>query len=414
MDTLREFDPEIANAIDLETKRQHDGLELIPSENYVSKAVLEATGTILTNKYAEGYPKKRYYGGCQHIDTVEQVAIDRLKQLFKCEHANVQPHCGSSANMGTYLALLKPGDRIMGMDLFHGGHLTHGFKTSFSAKMYQSFPYQLSKETERIDFWELRKHAKIVKPKIIVAGASAYPREIDFKAFKEIADEVGAYFMADIAHIAGLVLAGIHKSPFPHADIVTSTTHKTLRGPRSGIIMCKEEFAKKIDKAIMPGIQGGPLEHVIAAKAVCFKEAATISFTEYQKQIVKNAQVLADTLLSGGLKLVTGGTDNHLMLINLSDKELTGQDAETALGKAEITVNKNTIPFDKRSPFITSGVRIGTPAITTRGMKESEMKHVGELILKVINNHTNDELLSKVKQEVKELCDQFPIPDSFV
>jgi len=414
MEELGRMDPELVEAIDLEIKRQHDGLELIPSENYVSKAILEATGTILTNKYAEGYPRKRYYGGCVHIDTVEQLAIDRLKKLFNCDHANVQPHSGSNANMGVYFAVLKAGDRIMGMDLFHGGHLTHGFKTSFSGKLFHSFPYTVDPKTELINYDELKKQAKFVKPKLIIAGASAYPRLIDFRAFKQIADEVGAMLMVDIAHIAGLIVAGEHPSPIPYADFVTSTTHKTLRGPRAGVIMCKEEYAKKIDKSIMPGIQGGPLEHVIAAKAVCFKEASTEAFKTYQRQIVKNAKVLADTLMSSGLKLVTDGTDNHLMLINLSKTEITGKDAETALEIAGITVNKNTVPFDQRSPFITSGIRIGTPAITTRGMNESEMKHIGEFMVRVLKDTQNMELLAKIKQEVKELCDQFPLPNSFV
>ena len=408
---LKKEDPEIYQAIEKEKARQMEGLELIPSENFVSKAVLEATSSILTNKYAEGYPGKRYYGGCEFIDVVEQLAIDRVKKLFGCDHANVQPHSGSSANMAAYMAALKPGDKIMGLDLFFGGHLTHGYKTSFSSKFYVSAPYTLNKETELIDFDQIRLLANKEKPNIIVAGATAYPREFDFKRFREVADECGALLMCDIAHIAGLIIAGAHQSPIPHAHIVTTTTHKTFRGPRGGVVLCKSEFAQAVDKTIIPGMQGGPLEHVIAAKAVCFKEAMKPEFKLYGKQIVKNSKALANTLMENGFKLVTNGTDNHLMLVNFGQNGLTGKEAETYLGEAGITVNKNTIPFDTRSPLVGSGIRLGTPAITTVGMKENEMKIIGDFIAKVLKNPSDSSLRKKIKQEVKELCSKFKFYD---
>lgn len=411
LSNLKKEDPEIYQAIEKEKARQMDGLELIPSENFVSKAVLEATGSILTNKYAEGYPGKRYYGGCEFIDVAEQLAIDRVKKLFNCDHANVQPHSGSSANMAAYMAALQPGQKIMGLDLYFGGHLTHGYKTSFSSKFYVSTPYTLNKETELIDFDQIRMLAKKEKPNMIVAGATAYPREFDFKQFREVADEVGALLMCDIAHIAGLVIAGVHQSPIPYAHIVTTTTHKTLRGPRGGVIMCKSEFAQAVDKTIIPGMQGGPLEHVIAAKAVCFKEAMKPEFKQYGKQIVKNSKALANTLMENGFKLVTNGTDNHLMLINFGNNGLTGKEAEGMLGEAGITVNKNTVPYDTRSPLVGSGVRLGTPAITTMGMKENEMKIIGNFITKVLKNPSDNALRKKIRQEVKELCGKFNFYD---
>lgn len=406
---IAQIDPEITEAIIAEKKRQQEGLELIPSENFVSQAVLQATGSVLTNKYAEGYPGKRYYGGCDKVDIVENLARDRAKQLFGCDHVNVQPHSGSQANMGVFMAFLEPGDRFMGMDLCHGGHMTHGLKINFSGKLYENFPYQVTKETELIDYEALQKQAEMVKPKMIIAGGSAYPRIIDFKKFKEIADSVGALLMADIAHIAGLIVAGLHPSPVQYADFVTTTTHKTLRGPRGGMIMCKEEHAKKIDKSILPGIQGGPLMHVIAAKAVCFKEAMLPEFKTYQEQIVKNAKFLAEELKNNGLRLISGGTDNHLILVDVTQKSLTGKEAEAALEKANITVNKNTIPFEDKPPLVTSGIRVGTPAITTRGMKEEEMRKIGNWISMVLNNPNDQELLTRIKSDVKELCDKFPL-----
>ena len=406
---IAQIDPEITEAIIAEKKRQQEGLELIPSENFVSQAVLQATGSVLTNKYAEGYPGKRYYGGCDKVDIAENLARDRAKQLFGCDHVNVQPHSGSQANMGVFMAFLEPGDRFMGMDLCHGGHMTHGLKINFSGKLYENFPYQVTKETELIDYEALQKQAEMVKPKMIIAGGSAYPRIIDFKKFKEIADSVGALLMADIAHIAGLIVAGLHPSPVQYADFVTTTTHKTLRGPRGGMIMCKEEHAKKIDKSILPGIQGGPLMHVIAAKAVCFKEAMLPEFKTYQEQIVKNAKVLAEELKNNGLRLISGGTDNHLILVDVTQKSLTGKEAEAALEKANITVNKNTIPFEDKPPLVTSGIRLGTPAITTRGMKEEEMRKIGNWISMVLNNPNDQELLTRIKSDVKELCDKFPL-----
>jgi len=405
---LKEFDPEIYDAIRLETERQEYRLELIASENLVSEAVLEAAGSVLTNKYAEGYPGKRYYGGCEHVDRVEELAIERAKKLFGCEHVNVQPHSGSQANMAVYMAACKTGDTVMGMNLTHGGHLTHGSPVNFSGKLYNVVFYGVRRDNHRIDMDQVRDLAKKHRPKLIVVGASAYPREIDFNAFRTVADEVGSHIMVDIAHIAGLVCAGLHPSPVPFAEFVTTTTHKTLRGPRSGVIMCKEPFRKAIDKEIFPGIQGGPLMHIIAAKAVAFKEALSPSFKDYQKQILANAKTLAESLIRLGYELISGGTDNHLMLVDLTKKEITGKEAEEALEKAGITVNKNTIPFETKSPFITSGIRIGVPAVTTKGMKEEEMKLIASLIDRAIKGRTNPEGLEKIKEEVMELCKRFP------
>ena len=407
--TLAEIDPATARAIKDEERRQDEGLELIPSENYVSRAVREATASVLTNKYAEGYPGARYYGGCEYVDVAETLAIERAKHLYQAEHANVQPHCGSSANMAVYMALLKPGDTIMGMDLPHGGHLTHGFKVSFSGKLYKSVPYGVDRDTERIDYDALAQLAHEHRPKMIICGASAYPRIIDFARFRKVADEVDALLMADIAHIAGLVIAEEHPSPIKHAHIVTTTTHKTLRGPRGGMIMCKKEYAQAIDKALMPGIQGGPLMHIIAAKAVCFAEAMRPDFKLYQRQIVRNAKVLARMLSGAGLRLTTGGTDNHLMVVDVRPLGMNGKEAEKALSLAGITVNKNTIPFDPNPPLVTSGIRLGTPAITTRGMKEPEMERVGAFIVEALKNHNDTASLSRIKEEVKVLCQRFPL-----
>jgi len=409
MSKLKEVDPDIHNVIFGETKRQADGLELIASENFVSEAVMEAAGSVMTNKYSEGYPGKRYYGGCEFMDIAENLARDRAKELFGCEHVNVQPHSGSQANMAVYFSVLKPGDTLLGMNLSHGGHLTHGHPINFSGKFFNVVTYGVNKQTEVIDYEELKKIAIEANPKMIVAGASAYPRELDFKKFREVADEVGAYLMVDIAHIAGLIVAGIHQSPIPYADFVTTTTHKTLRGPRGGMIMCKKKYAKDLDREVMPGIQGGPLMHVIAAKAVAFKEAMEPSFKEYQRQIVKNAKALAAAIAKLGYHVVSGGTDTHLMLISLIEKNLTGKVAEEALEMAGITVNKNTVPFDPQKPFITSGIRMGTPALTTRGMKESEMEKIAILIDKVISNLGNEEVYAQVKGEVLELCQKFPL-----
>jgi glycine hydroxymethyltransferase len=408
-ENLRRTDPEIFEAIFNELQRQRNGLELIASENFTSDAVMEAMGNVMTNKYAEGYPGARYYGGCEFVDVAERLAIERAKQLFGAEHVNVQPHSGVQANMAVYFAVLNPGDTILSMQLSHGGHLSHGHKVSFSGKLYNVVHYTVHPETERIDFDLVRKLALEHKPKLILAGYSAYPRIIEWDKFREIADEVGAYFMADIAHIAGLVAAGIHPSPIPYAHFVTTTTHKTLRGPRGGMIMCKAEFAKDIDKAVFPGAQGGPLMHVIAAKAVALKEALTPEFKQYQEQIVKNAKKLAETLISEGLRLVTGGTDNHLMLVDLRPFKITGNIAEKALEKAGITVNKNTIPFDPEKPTVTSGIRIGTPAVTTRGMKEDEMVKIGKLISKVLRAPDDEKVISEVRKEVQELCDAYPL-----
>ena len=410
MNYLKEVDVDVYNAIVEEEIRQEEGIELIASENFVSKAVMEACGSVMTNKYAEGYPHRRYYGGCVNVDVVEDLAIERLKKLFNVKYANVQPHSGSQANMGVYVALLNPGDTILGMSLDAGGHLTHGYKINFSGKNYVGIGYGLDEKTELIDYDKVRELAIEHKPKLIVAGASAYSKEIDFKKFREIADEVEAYLLVDMAHIAGLVAAGVHPSPVEYAHIVTSTTHKTLRGPRGGIIITNdEEIAKKIDRNIFPGIQGGPLMHIIAAKAIAFKEALDPSFTEYQIQVAKNAKVLAQTLVDGGLRIVSGGTDNHLMLVDLRAKNVTGKLAEEKLEAAGITCNKNAIPNDPEKPFVTSGVRLGTPAVTTRGLKEEEMKIIGRLILKVLENVNDDKAIAEVKIEVVELMKKFPL-----
>lgn len=410
MSYIKNVDVEVYNAIVEEAKRQEEGIELIASENFVSKAVMEAAGSVFTNKYAEGYPGKRYYGGCVNADVVESLAIERLKEMFGAKYANVQPHSGSQANMGVYVSLLEAGDKILGMGLSAGGHLTHGYKINFSGKNYVGIEYGLNAETELIDFEQVRSLALEHKPKIIVAGASAYSRIIDFKKFREIADEVGAYLMVDMAHIAGLVAAGEHPNPIEYADVVTSTTHKTLRGPRGGIILTNnEEIAKKIDKTIFPGIQGGPLVHIIAAKAVAFKEALQPEYKEYQKQVRKNAKAMADELVKSGLRIVSGGTDNHLMLVDLRPKNVTGKAAEEALEKAGITCNKNAIPNDPEKPFITSGVRLGTPAITARGMKEDEARKIAGMIVKVLENINDEEKIAEVKKEVVELTKKFPL-----
>lgn len=404
---IAQTDSEVAEAIQNEVARQRNKIELIASENFTSEAVMEAMGTPLTNKYAEGYPGKRYYGGCEHVDVVEQLAIDRAKKMFGAEHANVQPHSGAQANAAVYFAFLNPGDVILGMDLAHGGHLTHGMAKNISGKYYKAVPYGVSRDTYTIDYDEVKKIAKECKPKMIVAGASAYPRILDFKRFREIADEVGAYLMVDMAHIAGLVVAGLHPSPVPYADFVTTTTHKTLRGPRGGMILCRNEYAKAIDSAVFPGTQGGPLMHVIAAKAISFKEALTEDFKGYQANIVKNARTLAAALKSKGFKLVSGGTDNHLMLVDLSDKNITGKDAQNRLDEVNITVNKNGIPFDTQSPFVTSGIRIGTPAVTARGMDEADMEEIAELIYLTLTDKENG--MHMVKKRVQELCDKRPL-----
>ena len=409
MSILETFDPDVAQAIRLETERQEYSLELIASENFVSEAVLEAQGSVMTNKYAEGYPGKRYYGGCQHVDIVERLAIERAKLLFGADHVNVQPHSGSQANMAVYFSVLKPGDTILGMNLSHGGHLTHGSPVNFSGRFFNVVSYGVSRENQTIDYNEVERLALEHNPKMIVVGASAYSRIIDFAAFRSIADKVGAVVMVDMAHIAGLVATGLHPNPVPHAEFVTTTTHKTLRGPRGGMILCREEFAKVVNSNIFPGIQGGPLMHVIAAKAVAFKEALTPEFKIYQEQIVKNARTLAAELMERGFKLVSGGTDNHLMLVDLSDTELTGKIAEEALDRAGITVNKNTVPFETRSPFVTSGFRIGTPAATTHGLKEKEMKEVAGFIAEVLANVNNDEKLAEIKGSVNAMMKRFPL-----
>lgn len=405
-ENLQKGDPEIRDVIQKEIERQQQHIELIASENFVSKEVMEAMGSQLTNKYAEGYPGKRYYGGCEIVDIAENIARDRLKELFGAEHANVQPHSGSNANLGVYFAFLKPGDKVLGMNLSQGGHLTHGSPVNISGTYYNFIEYGVDKETEIIDYEEVRKIALREKPKMIVAGASAYAREIDFKKFREIADEVDAYLMVDMAHIAGLVAAGLHDNPVPHAHFVTTTTHKTLRGPRGGAILCKKEYAKKIDKAIFPGIQGGPLMHIIAAKAVSFGEALKPEFKEYQKQIIANAKALAEALKENGFRLVTDGTDNHLILIDVRTKGLTGKKAETLLEEVRVATNKNTIPFDPESPFVTSGIRIGTPAVTTRGMKEEDMKEIASIITMALDENEDRE---EIKSKVKTLCDKFPL-----
>ena len=404
---IRQTDPEIAQAMEKELQRQRDHLELIASENFVSEAVMAAMGSHLTNKYAEGYPGKRYYGGCEVVDVVENIARDRLKQIFGAEHANVQPHSGAQANLSVYFSLLEHGDTIMGMDLAHGGHLTHGSPVNMSGKYFNIVPYGVSRDTERIDYEEMRRIALECKPKMIVAGASAYPRAIDFAKIREIADEVGALMMVDMAHIAGLVAAGLHANPVPYADVVTSTTHKTLRGPRGGLILCKEQYAKAIDKGIFPGTQGGPLMHTIAAKAVCFGEALTPEFKAYQQQVVKNAATLAQALAANGMRIVSGGTDNHLMLVDLTASGRTGKEVEKLLDLANITVNKNTIPFETRSPFITSGIRIGTPAVTSRGLTENDMLLVASFIARIVEG--GEEAVPEVKKSVAALCAQYPL-----
>ena len=407
--SLSEFDPEIYNAIKNEEQRQSTGLELIASENFTYRAVLEATGSVFTNKYAEGYPGRRYYGGCEFVDVVENLAMERAKKLFGAEHVNVQPHSGSQANMAVYLTILKPGDTVLGMNLSHGGHLTHGHPLNFSGKYYRIVPYGVSKETEVIDYDALAKLAREHKPKLIVVGASAYPRTIEFERIAKVAKENDAMMMVDIAHIAGLVAAGEHPTPVPYAEFVTSTTHKTLRGPRSGIVMCRETFAKDLNRSVFPEMQGGPLVHVIAAKAVCFKEAATEEFRAYIRQVLKNAKTLAAKIASRKFRIVSGGTDTHLFLVDVFSKGINGKQAEQALDKAGITVNKNAIPFDQNPPLTPSGIRIGTPALTTRGMKESEMEAIGDWIVDVLDNINDEGVQKRVRREVEQLCDRFPL-----
>jgi glycine hydroxymethyltransferase len=407
--SLIDVDPDVAHAIRHEIERQNSGLELIASENFVSTAILEAAGSVFTNKYAEGYPGKRYYGGCENVDVVESLAIDRAKALFGAEHANVQAHSGAQANMAVFLAVLKPGDTILGMNLAHGGHLTHGHPLNFSGKYFNVVPYGVRKDDERLDYDELAAKAREHTPKLIVVGASAYPRVIDFARIRAVADEIGALMMTDMAHIAGLVAAGVHPSPVPHSDFVTTTTHKTLRGPRGGLVLCRQALAKDLDRAMFPGVQGGPLVHIIAAKAVCLKEASTPEFAGYQRQVVANAARLAAALASGGYRIVSGGTDNHLMLVDVFSKGLTGKVAESALGKAGITVNKNAIPFDQNPPMVASGIRLGTPAVTTRGLREPEMDAIGSLILRALDAHDNEVALSAIKGDVEALCERFPL-----
>ena len=407
--TLADADPEIARMIGNEVHRQNSGLELIASENFVSQAVLEAAGSVLTNKYAEGYPGKRYYGGCEFVDVAETLAIERAKQIFGAEHVNVQPHSGAQANMAVYFTLLQPGDTVLGMNLAHGGHLTHGHPLNFSGKLYQIVPYGVRKDDERIDYEDLEKLAHERQPKMIMVGASAYPRVIDFERIGKVGRDVGAAVVTDMAHIAGLVAAGVHPSPVPHSDFVTTTTHKTLRGPRGGMVLCKTKYAKDLDRSVFPGIQGGPLMHIIAAKAVCFREALQPDFAEYQRQLVANARRLAAGLSSAGFRLVSGGTDNHLMLVDVFSRGLTGKVAEAALGKAAITVNKNAIPFDQNPPMVASGIRVGTPAITSRGMREPEMDIVADLIARALSTPDDDAALAAVKSEVEALCRKFPL-----
>ena len=411
---IESIDPEIANAITMEIDRQKNTLELIASENIVSPAVMAVQASVLTNKYAEGYPDKRYYGGCEYVDVAEKLAIDRAKKLFNAAYANVQPHSGSQANMAVYFALLSPGDTVLGMNLSHGGHLTHGSPASFSGKMYNFFHYGVSRNTETIDYNEVKRLAEKHRPKLIVAGASAYPRIIDFEAFAKIAESIQAYFMVDMAHIAGLVATGLHPSPAPFADVITSTTHKTLRGPRGGLILARTDYSNKLNREIFPGIQGGPLMHIIAAKAVALKEALDETFKTYQTNIVKNAKALAGHLMDGGIKLVSDGTDNHMMIADLRNLEITGKDAEDALGRAGITVNKNSIPFETLSPSITSGIRIGTPAITTRGMKEPNMHTIAKFIIDVLKNHKNEALIKHTKAQARELCEGFPLYENLM
>jgi glycine hydroxymethyltransferase len=406
---LSEDDPQIAQAIAHETQRQHEGLELIASENFVSLAVLQAAGSVFTNKYAEGYPGKRYYGGCEFADVVENLARDRAKQLFGAEHANVQPHSGSQANMAAYMSLLQPGDAILGLNLAHGGHLTHGHPLNFSGKMYKIIPYGVRKDTETIDYDELEQIAERERPKLIVGGGSAYARIIDFARMRQIADKVEAKYMVDMAHFAGLVAGGVHPSPVPHCHVVTTTTHKTLRGPRAGMVLCRQEFAAAVDKVTFPGIQGGPLVHIIAAKAVCFHEALQPGFKEYARQVVANAKKLAKKMMDEGFRVISGGTDTHLFLMDVFSKGMLGSEAENALGQAGITVNKNAIPFDTNPPLKPSGVRIGTPALTTRGMKEKEMLQVGSWIAEALNNHKDGQVLARIRRQVRELADAFPL-----
>jgi glycine hydroxymethyltransferase len=406
---LYEVDPEISNAIDNEVRRQHEGLELIASENFVSEAVLEAAGSVFTNKYAEGYPGKRYYGGCEFTDVVENLARDRAKKLFGADHANVQPHSGSQANQAAYAAVIQPGDTILGLNLAHGGHLTHGHPLNFSGKTYKIVPYGVTRETETIDYDELERLATAEHPKLIIGGGSAYPRIIDFARMRQIADKVGAFYVVDMAHFAGLVAGGAHPSPVPHAHIVTSTTHKTLRGPRSGMILSKQEFAAAIDKTVFPGMQGGPLVHIIAAKAVCFLEASQPSFRDYARQIVANAKVMAETLAADGYRIVSGGTDTHLMLVDVFAKGMLGSEAEKALGEAGITVNKNAIPFDTNPPMKPSGIRIGSPAMTTRGMKEAEMRQISHWIAEALDHRTDATVLAKIRKQVLAMAEAFPL-----
>jgi glycine hydroxymethyltransferase len=409
---LTQTDPDIAAAINHEVRRQEHGLELIASENFVSRAVLEAVGSVMTNKYAEGYPGKRYYGGCEFVDVAETLAIDRAKQLFGADHANVQPHSGAQANMAVYLAMLQPGDTILGMNLAHGGHLTHGHPLNFSGKYFTILPYGVRKDDERLDYDELAGQARAHRPKMIVVGASAYPRTIDYARIRAVADEVGALVMTDMAHIAGLVAAGLHPSPVPHSDFVTTTTHKTLRGPRGGLILCRAQYAKDIDRAVFPGVQGGPLMHVIAGKAVCFKEALAPEFTTYQQHVVRNAARLADRLAHAGFRIVSGGTDNHLILVDVFSKGITGRVAEAALGRAEITVNKNAIPFDQNPPMVASGIRVGTPAVTTRGLREADMDTVASLIARVLDAPDDAAVSDAVRADVQALCRTYPLyPD---
>jgi glycine hydroxymethyltransferase len=412
MREISDTDPEIARVVQEEVNRQNNGLELIASENFVSAAILEVMGSVLTNKYAEGYPGRRYYGGCENVDVAEELAIERAKNLFQADHANVQPHSGAQANMAVYFAHLKPGDTVLGMNLAHGGHLTHGHPLNFSGQLYEIVPYGVRQEDERIDYEELNRLAHECRPKLIVVGASAYPRLIDFERIRDAANEVGAAMMTDMAHIAGLVAAGIHPSPVPHSDYVTSTTHKTLRGPRGGLVLCRGEHTKNLNRSLFPGVQGGPLMHIIAAKAVCFKEASEPGFSDYQKRVVANAKRLAGALTSSGFRLVSGGTDNHLLLVDVFSKGLTGKVAEEALGRSGITVNKNAIPFDENPPMIASGIRLGTPAVTTRGMGEPEMDKIGELITRVLAAPDDDQITNSVRSEIKDLCEQFPLyPD---
>jgi len=409
MSILGDVDPDIYKAISEEILRERNKLQLIASENHTSQAVLEAQGSVMTNKYAEGYPHKRYYGGCQFVDVAEDLAIDRAKKLFNCEHVNVQPHSGSQANMAVYFSVLELGDTILSMELSHGGHLSHGSPVSFSGKLYNIEYYGVSRDTETLDYDEILNKAREVNPELIVCGYSAYPRVVDFKAFREIADEVGAYLMADIAHIAGLIAADEHPSSIPYADFTTTTTHKTLRGPRGGMVMCKKEHAKALDKAVFPGMQGGPFMHAIAAKAVCFKEALGAEFREYAKQIIRNSRKIADVLMDEGFRLVSGGTDNHLMLVDLRDRNMTGKEAESSLQDSGITLNKNAIPFDEQKPWITSGIRIGTPSVTTRGMGEPEMEEIALLISRVLKNSGDDKVKTEVREEVTKLCSRFPL-----